>query len=149
MEDPKKSFFDEEPEAEGTPAPEEPEVTPAAPSGDMPDGEESEVRIPHTDSDPLPRRNNGENLAAISLILALASIFCCGIPASIAAIITAILSRRAMGKFTGTAIAGLVIGICTIVLTVAMVVLLSLLMSIVEELIEGAGGELLFLPIWR
>jgi hypothetical protein len=138
MEDPKKSFFDEDPKEEGASAPNE-----------SPEGEESQVRIPHTEGDPLPPRNNGENLATISLILALASIFCCGIPASIAAIVTAILSRRALGRFTGSALAGLIIGIVSVLLTVAMTVLLSVIMAILEEIIAEAGGELLFLPLWR
>ena len=141
MEDPKKSFFDETPEEGSTPAPE-------APQSEAPDGEESEVRIPHTAGNFPPPRNNGENLATISLILSLASIFCCGVPASIAAIITAIMSRRALGRFTGTAIAGLVIGIGSMILTIVVTVLLSIIMVLVDQIIEGAGGAALFLPFW-
>ena len=144
MEDPKKSFFDEEPKAEDTTVP-----APDAPTEEAPEGEESQVRIPRTENTPPPPSNKGENLAAISLILALVSIFCCGIPASIAAIITAILSRRALGRFTGTAIAGLVIGILTVIMTVVLTVLLSVIMTVVEELIGDLGSELLFLPLWR
>ena len=142
MEDPKKSFFDEDPKEESTPASD-------APDADTTEGEESEVRIPYSATNFPPPRNNGENLATISLILALASIFCCGIPASIAAIVTAILSRRALGRFTGSALAGLIIGIASVLLTVAMTVLLSVIMAIIEEIIAEAGGELLFLPLWR
>lgn len=139
MQDPKKSFFDEEKESEGIHAT---EPTPDA------DGEETEVRMPHAATDPLPLRDNGENLATVSMVLGIASLLCCGLPASIGAIITAILARHYMGKFNGASLAGLVIGIVNILFTAVVVVLINVVMALIEDAIgEGTGSSLLFLPL--
>ena len=135
MEEPNKSFFDEEKNTESGAAPTEP--TP-----EVQDGQEGQVRMPQKEG--TPPRNNGESLATISLLLGVASILCCGLPAGIGAIIAALLSRKRLGKFNATSISGLLIGVISLLLTVFMFVMVSLIM----ELIESAVGEgaLLFLP---
>ena len=144
MQDPNKSFFDEEREAETekTPTPE--------PATDTAEGEDGVVRIPHTAPDEGPKRNNGESLATISLVLALASVFCCGFPASIAAIITALLSRRQLGKFNASSLAGFVIGIVSIVFLAFVSILLGVISVLIEDAIgDVTGSALSFLPFLR
>ena len=75
------------------------------------------VYYPQPQPEP-PKQNNGAAVA--SLVLGLVSMFCCGMPASIAAIICAIVSKSKSpdGKINGMAIAGLVLGIVGVVMSV-------------------------------
>ena len=81
------------------------------------------------------KQTNGAAVAA--LILGIVSMLCCGLPASIAAIICAIVSKNKSpdGKMNGMAIAGLILGIVGVVMTVISLIvtmttgMLPLLMS--------------------
>ena len=143
MQDPNKSFFDKE--VTEQPPTEEDTATPADGSTPAPEGEESQVRIPRSPSDP-PLQGGGESLALFSLVLAIASFVCCGLPASIGAIIAALASRRRMKRFCGTSLAGLICGIISVLITVLLLVLVLVLAEIVEEALgEMPEGALLAL----
>ena len=144
MDEQNKGFFDEDNEV--TPPAEEGSAVPAE---QTPDTEEGQVRIPRSPSDP-PPQGAGESLAMFSVVLGLASIVCCGLPASIGAIITALMSRRRMKRMSGMAMIGLILGIASLLFTVLVVVLVFVMAGILEGAMgDLPEGTLLFLPFWR
>ena len=74
------------------------------------------VYYPQPQPEP-PKQTNGA--ATASLILGIVSMFCCGMPAAIAAIICAIVSKSKSpdGKMNGMAVAGLILGIVGVVVS--------------------------------
>lgn len=158
MEDPKKSFFDEEEPTDSAPDPRDTDIGQDIPEEDIQataeDGQadtEEQIRIPRAPSAPPPRRG-GEDLATISLILGLAASFCCGClgaPIAIAAIVTALLARGRMRRFNGTAVCGLFFGIFSLLLTVFALVLSFIFIDTIGDVLGGTESSLLFLPFWR
>lgn len=64
-----------------------------------------------------PEENkSGKNLAVASLVLSLVSMFCCGLPCSIAGVVCGVMSKKKQPQNNGMAIAGIVISIVSIVI---------------------------------
>ena len=144
MDEQNKGFFDEDDTVKPAAGEES-----TAPEGQSPTDEEGQVRIPHSPQDP-PPQGSGETLAMLSIVFGLASFVCCGLPASIAAIIAALASRRRMKHMCGMSVVGLLLGIASLLLFALVVVLVF----IIAGMLEGAMGDLpeaalLFLPFWR
>ena len=128
MEEPNKSFFDDTPKEVAE------EVIPEAPiteeDGAASDDGEQE-RIPHEPQEK-PYEGRGESLAMFSVVLGLSAFVCCGLFASLGAIITALSARRRMKRMNGMAFVGLLLGIIHVVITALAVVLVLVLAGIVE-----------------
>lgn len=120
---------------EGTPAEETPyafEDAPAGKTGDEETAEEEAMRL-----EILRRRSTTR--ASISLLLALLSFCCCGLPLSLTALVLIIVDLCRRRIFDGLTVTALVLSIVAVVVSIVSVIYATIFLQMISDMLAEGG----------